>query len=135
MNSSSQSFHRRGATLIEVLVGIVIAILVLGAFGSLLTGCNVVRSTTGRYDITGTVTGETGNKMSFSMGENGQSGTQKFSVPLDTDGDGKMDRIVNCSSTQCGALEPGVAVLFSCYEEWHAFTPNEEECRFTSLAP
>lgn len=131
---SSQPF-RRGTTQIEIIAAtVIVAILVfLAAVGSLLAGCNVVRSTTEKYNVTGTVAGELGSKMSFSVGESGSAGTQKFSVPLDTTGDGKMDRIINCSSTQCGALEPGVAVVFSCYEEWHPFAPDEEECRFDRL--
>jgi hypothetical protein len=83
-------------------------------------------SIAGRYEVIGTVEGAPASKMSFTSGEKGTSGSQKFSLNLG-------DRIVNCSSTQCSALVPGSRVKLSCYDEWHLFVPSEVECRFESL--
>lgn len=125
---------RRGATLIEVVILAAIFLVVLAfALPLSVEVVNAAKATMGRYEVVGTVVGHAGSKVSFLAGQSGTFGAQKFSVSLDTNSDGKMDRIVNCTSAQCASLEAGVAVVFSCFEEWHLFTPNEEECRYSSL--
>ena len=98
-------------------------------------GINQYRSIADRYDVTGTVSSEISGK---SFIQDGQS-YSKFSVPLeDISSDrgsefGGSKRILNCTSTQCASLDIGQRVTLSCYEQWHAFIPNEEECRFARL--
>lgn len=112
--------------------------LVFGLVGFLLLGAvpagciNTCNSVANRYTVEGTVTGEVGSKLNLTSGENGSSGTTKYSVPLET---ATGPKIVNCTSTQCAALQEGQRVELSCYEEFHFTVPNEEECRFTRLLP
>lgn len=93
---------------------------------------NVGASVANRYDVEGVVAGEVHGKMRISTGKNGMSGTEKFSVPLMVGG---TKRIINCTNTQCASLVDGDHVRFSCYWEWHVFTPSEEECRYAEMLP
>lgn len=95
-----------------------------------LMGCNAYRPIFERYDVEGTVSAPVTSKMSMSAGEHGMSGQEKFAVKLDT---ATGPKIINCTNTQAGSLEVGDVAQFSCFLEWHAFTPEEEECRFTKL--
>ena len=88
---------------------------------------NSINSVAKRYTIEGSIDGEVGSKLKLSSEGNG---TTKYSVPLRI-GSGRV--IINCTSTQCDALKENDLAVFSCYEEWHLFTPNEEECRFKQL--
>lgn len=115
---------------------VIFSIAVLVMCGGGLSICNSPRAIFGRYSVEGVVVGPPGSKSSFTVGSRSSmgAGTQKFSVPLDTNGDSRADRIVNCSSTQCASLADGDRVVLSCFSEWHATVPNEEECRFDHLA-
>jgi len=120
---------RSGYTLVELMIVVAIVAILLALVISLLgNGCgsvNTVKSVIARYTIEGTVVAVPGAKMR--MGEGTET---KFGINLDTN---EGPRIVNCSSTQCASLVPGNRVSFSCFEEVHAFEPNEEECRFDKL--
>ena len=122
----------KGVTLVELMTVIVILVaLVIGGM-LLFKNCNHV---IGRFDVTGTVNNNPGSR--FKGGHDGNAGREKFSLSLkDVQGnipdEFRSDpMIVNCDSTQCGSLYPGVRVKLSCYEQIHWFSPNEMECRFT----
>jgi hypothetical protein len=87
---------------------------------------NVWNETMERYDVTGTVQAVPTSRMRISGDAQRVRGAEKYAIFLE-------DRIVNCSSTQCGALVPGQRVVLSCYSEWHLWTPDEVECRFAGL--
>jgi len=116
---------RRGASLVELMIGVAIIVIALMiCSGGIING---PRSVVSRYEVIGTVVGETGTKIKIGEGQEA-----KFSVNISTESGPK---IVNCTSTQCAALQEGQRVQFSCYEEFHLTEPNEEECRFDKLLP
>lgn len=106
------------------------AVLVLG-LGAVAIGPNCYRSTMARYDVSATVVKSPEAKIRLSSEGGGDS---KFSVTVVAKDDtGCHKKIVNCTSTQCASLAAGDGVAFSCFDEWHWFEPNEEECRFEKL--
>jgi MFS superfamily sulfate permease-like transporter len=103
---------------LTVLVGIATAIV-----PSVVNTTNYV---TNRHTVKGTVEAVPSSKLTLG-GSNGKvTGAEKYAVRID-------NKIYNCTNTQCSQLQPGDQVELSCYEEWHVFTPNEQECRFIGL--
>ncbi len=119
----------RNLETIGALSGLALFTLVMSAF-SYPFFVNGYRATMARYNIHGDVNGEVQSKMRVNGAEGIVAGEEKFAVPLEAP-DGPI--IVNCTSTQCGALSEGQRVELSCYLEWHMFVPEEQECRFSRM--